>query len=273
MPSSRRPRRYARPRLRAWWRRQRVSLKAAYVGGLFVILAAIISPTLSAALSNEPKNGAPETGQPLTVGVSGDHDTCPSYVLNKPPAVVGSPAAGAGYYAWWQRLGAVEANRAVLTITVQGRSSQAAVLQQLRVRVLQKDAPLSGNVFSEMGCGGVQTVRNFSVNLDSQQPALVGQPGARFVPDPTDPSHEIMQQAPSPAFPFRVSENDVEVFAVTANTGFSHVAWVLDLDWTSEGKTGTVTIDDRGRPFETTAASGLPEYIQEDGVHWTPERS
>jgi hypothetical protein len=45
----------------------------------------------------------------------------------------------------------------------------------------------------------------------------------------------MLQEAPSPAFPFRVSENDVEVFAVTANTEFSHVAWVLDLDWTSEG--------------------------------------
>ncbi|WP_405773717.1 hypothetical protein [Streptomyces sp. NBC_01538] len=37
--------------------------------------------------------------------------------------------------------------------------------------------------------------------------------------------------------------------------------WYLELDWSSQGRVGTVRVDDAGRPFRTSAIKGLPRYV------------
>ncbi|MDQ0937302.1 hypothetical protein QFZ49_007277 [Streptomyces turgidiscabies] len=37
--------------------------------------------------------------------------------------------------------------------------------------------------------------------------------------------------------------------------------WYLELDWSSQGRAGTVRVDDAGRPFRTSAIKGLPRYV------------
>jgi hypothetical protein len=58
-------------------------------------------------------------------------------------------------------------------------------------------------------------------------------------------------------FPYRVSAADPEVLLVTATTQTYDCDWYLELDWSSQGRTGTVRIDDHGRPFRTTSTKGL----------------
>ncbi|MGV9573694.1 hypothetical protein ACWDRX_31505, partial [Streptomyces nigra] len=42
-------------------------------------------------------------------------------------------------------------------------------------------------------------------------------------------------------------------------------------DWSSQGRTGTVRIDDRGRPFRTTGIGSLPRYVYETSERaWVP---
>jgi hypothetical protein len=60
--------------------------------------------------------------------------------------------------------------------------------------------------------------------------------------------------------PYRVSARDPEELLVKATTDGCDCRWYLELDWSSEGRTGTVRIDDHGQPFRTTAINGLPHY-------------
>lgn len=61
-------------------------------------------------------------------------------------------------------------------------------------------------------------------------------------------------------FPYRVSAEDPEVLLVDATTQTYDARWYLELDWSSQGRTGTIRIDDHGRPFRTSSIKGLPHY-------------
>ena len=65
---------------------------------------------------------------------------------------------------------------------------------------------------------------------------------------------------PAVRMPYRVSAEDPEVLLVTARTESCDCDWYLELDWSSQGRTGTVRIDDHGRPFRTSGIKGLPRY-------------
>ena len=66
-------------------------------------------------------------------------------------------------------------------------------------------------------------------------------------------------------FPFRVTDDDVEVFDILASTLKSHIKWRLVLHYTSAGESGAMIIDDDGRPFETTAAHAAHFYGWSNG--------
>ncbi|WP_440581721.1 hypothetical protein [Streptomyces djakartensis] len=60
---------------------------------------------------------------------------------------------------------------------------------------------------------------------------------------------------------------------VTAGTRSCDCRWYLELDWSSQGRRGTVRIDDRGRPFRTSALEGLPRYLYDTSSRrWAPYR-
>jgi hypothetical protein len=45
----------------------------------------------------------------------------------------------------------------------------------------------------------------------------------------------------------------------------------MELDWSSQGRTGTVRIDDAGRPFRTSGIKGLPRYTYDTSARqWAP---
>jgi hypothetical protein len=60
--------------------------------------------------------------------------------------------------------------------------------------------------------------------------------------------------------PYRVSAKDPEVLLVDARTVGCDCRWYLELDWSSQGRTGTERIDDHGLPFRTSGTEGLPHY-------------
>ncbi len=58
---------------------------------------------------------------------------------------------------------------------------------------------------------------------------------------------------------------------VTAEAGSCDCRWYLELDWSSQRRTGTVRFDDDGRPFRTSAIAGLPRYTYGIlGRWWVP---
>ena len=193
------------------------------------------------------------TGTPLTwtanshVWFAGcGHD----YVIDKPPAEVPPPPVSQDAAPWAATQGAIHGRQTMVQISVQGRSSTAVVLEDLRVRVVSRGAPAQGNSYAmDQGCGGALTPRYFSVDLDKDRPiarSMSGNDGENVIP--------------AVKMPYRVSATDPEILLVTAETVTCDCAWYLELDWSSQGRTGTVRVDDRGKPFRTTGIKGLPRY-------------
>jgi hypothetical protein len=169
------------------------------------------------------------------------------YVIGKKPAQVPPPPEQQDAGVWAATQGAVHGRQTMVQVSVQGKTSTAVVLEALRVRVVSRGTPVIGNVYAmDQGCGSEMTPRHFSVDLDVNRPIVRARPGD----DRGKPLPEVR-------FPYRVSAEDPEVLLVTATTKAYDCNWYLELDWSSQGRTGTVRIDDHGRPFRTTSTKGL----------------
>lgn len=195
----------------------------------------------------------PATGIPLTWTANSQiwnlgcgHD----YVIGKPPKEVPPPPAPQDAGAWVATQRGVHGRNTIVEITVQGKKSTAVVLTALRVRVVGRGAPAEGNAYAmDQGCGGRVSPRYFDVDLDKDRPIARPVDGA-----------DLDVRIPAVRLPYRVSADDPEVLMVSAETETCDCSWYLELEWSSEGRTGTIRIDDDGRPFRTTGIKGLPRY-------------
>ncbi|MGW2614952.1 helix-turn-helix domain-containing protein [Streptomyces sp. NPDC001500] len=211
------------------------------------------SPVAEAAPAGEGVPAVPTTGVPLTwtadsqVWAQGcGHD----YVIDRPPSQVPPPPVAQDAGPWASAQGAVHGRETNVEVTLQGRGSTAVVLTAVRVRVERRAAPAPGTAYAmEQGCGGSLSKRHFAVDLDRDRPvarSVAGDDGGEPIP--------------AVRLPYRVSGEDPEVLLVTARTESCACDWHLELDWSSGGRTGTVRVDDHGRPFRTTGIKGLPRY-------------
>ncbi|MGW0911497.1 helix-turn-helix domain-containing protein [Streptomyces sp. NPDC002784] len=208
--------------------------------------------------------GEPKEGVPLTWTADSHvwsegcgHD----YVIGEPPARVPPPPAPQDARVWAGAQGAVHGRETMVRISVQGRTSTAVILEALRVRVTGRAAPVEGNAYAmDQGCGGAVTPRYFDVDLDQDRP----------IARPVD-GNDAGTTIPAMRLPYRVSAEDPEVLLVTARTEGCDCRWYLELDWSSQGRTGTIRIDDRGTPLRTTGIKGLPRYAYDTSAReWGP---
>ena len=214
--------------------------------------------------TSAPPRGGQGAGPPLTWSVNSQawalgcgHD----YVIAKPPGQVPPPPAPQDAAPWAATQSGVHGGETLVQLSVQGRSETAVVLEALRVRVVGRAAPAGGNAYAmDQGCGGSLTPRSFAVDLDKDRPI------ARAVA-----GNDSGTPIPAVRMPYRVSAKDPEVLLVTAEAGSCDCRWYLELDWSSQGRTGTMRIDDDGRPFRTSAIEGLPRYTYDTlGRQWVP---
>ncbi|EFE79336.1 conserved hypothetical protein [Streptomyces filamentosus NRRL 15998] len=205
---------------------------------------------------NEPvprpsgSSSAPAAGRVPFTWTGDDHvwkNGCDhSYLLDRTPAAVPPPPVQADAASWAGALGAVHAGETGVRITLQGRDDRAVVLESLRIRVVERGSPAPGRVYRmSSGCGGSLTPRMFDVDLDASRPVARSVAGN----DSGEPIEAV-------AFPYRVSVTDPEVFLITGRTVGCDCSWVAELTWSSGGRSGTVRIDDGGRPFRTSGVRG-----------------
>ncbi|WP_327698439.1 transcriptional regulator [Streptomyces sp. NBC_00459] len=250
------------PARRPWYRHRRIAVTTAVAGTLLATLGTLGGlSALSADRSppKEPPASSPkptptrESPAPITWSANSQawslgcgHD----YVIARAPEQVPPPPTAQDAGPWAASQHAVHGGDTNVEISVQGRTSTAVVLEALRVRVVGRSDPAEGTAYSmDQGCGGSITPRSFSVDLDKDRPIARSAPG-----------NDVGTPIPAVRFPYRVSAQDPEVLLVTARTVACDCRWYLELDWSSQGRTGTVRIDDAGRPFRTSAIKGLPRY-------------
>ncbi|MGX5213493.1 helix-turn-helix domain-containing protein [Streptomyces violaceus] len=207
-------------------------------------------PPAAGAGSGRPgRTSEPASGPvPLTVNTTPHawEDPCSQrYLVNKPPGHVGPPPLEQDAPAWVAANGAVPSGQQFLKLTVQGTGKETVVVDGLTVRMAGKRTPLAWNDYAMgypgVGCGGGVPTRFFTVALDAARPSVVPEAG-----------HDD--------FPFSVSQSDPEVYYIRADASAYDVSWYLELRWSSGSRHGTLTVDDKGRPFRTSGNNGRPAY-------------
>ncbi|MFC8200489.1 helix-turn-helix domain-containing protein [Streptomyces sp. NPDC057298] len=164
------------------------------------------------------------------------------YLVDRGAEQVPPPPSEPDARGWVNALGGVAAGQQMLAVTVQGTGKATVVLEDLHVRVVDKTKPLAWNDFAMgVGCGGGVETTSFGVNLDAGRPDTSPKAGQRD-------------------FPYKVSESDPEVFYIFADARTHNVSWFLELDWSSGSESGSVRVDDQGKPFRTSGNVGRPAY-------------
>ncbi|MFJ4818909.1 helix-turn-helix domain-containing protein [Streptomyces sp. NPDC088801] len=225
--------------------------------------AASASPTPAApgaGSGDRPGRDAAPASAPLTVDTEPHAWESPCsqrYLINLPPGRVRPPPPEQDAPGWVAATGAVPSGEQFLKLTVQGRGEETVVVKRLTVRMAGKRAPLAWNDYAMgypgVGCGGGVPTRFFTVALDATRPGVVPEAGHAN-------------------FPFKVSESDPEVYYIRADASAYDVSWYLELHWSSGDRSGTLTVDDHGRPFRTSGNNGRPAYeFPLGGEKWVEE--
>ncbi|MFF5969471.1 helix-turn-helix domain-containing protein [Streptomyces collinus] len=209
---------------------------------------------------DRPGRGTAPASAPLTVDTEPHAWESPCsqrYLINLPPGRVGPPPLEQDAPGWVAATGAVASGEQFLKLTVQGKGKETVVVKGLTVRMAGKRAPLAWNDYAMgypgVGCGGGVPTRFFTVALDAARPGLVPEAGHAN-------------------FPFKVSESDPEVYYIRADASAYDVRWYLELRWSSGDRSGTLTVDDHGRPFRTSGNNGRPAYeFPLGGEKWVEE--
>ncbi|MFI1313921.1 helix-turn-helix domain-containing protein [Streptomyces albidoflavus] len=210
------------------------------------------TPSASPGSSADGKPAAPApTGVPFHASVRAhawENQCSQRYLVDREPDAVRPPPVEQDAPAWVAAMGAVSADEQVVEVTLQGKGSETVVLQALHVRVVRTGVPLPWTDYGTgVGCGGGVALRAFDVDLDQGSPAARAAEGQR-------------------PFPYKISESDPEMFRVTAHTGGRDVSWYLEVEWSSGERQGVFRVDDRGRPFRTSASAGRPAYDYPPGA-------
>ncbi|MEE1753726.1 helix-turn-helix domain-containing protein [Streptomyces sp. SP18CS02] len=249
----------------------RRGLRWRWTGVVVGALAVVGTVTLGAVLlPGKTRERAAEPPAPLTWTVASHlwKNGCGhTYLVERTPP---APPESADARSWAAAQGAVDGGETLVRVSVQGKGPAAVVLQALHVRVVERGAPLPWAAYRmDDGCGGAVTPRRFEVDLDRPRPV------ARAL-DGYDASGEEGRTLPAVSFPYAVSAAEPEELLVSAGAAGCDCRWYLELEWSSQGRRGTVRIgNEDGTPFRTSGAKGRPVYGYDPvGRAWiTGERS
>ncbi|MFD5145464.1 helix-turn-helix domain-containing protein [Streptomyces sp. NPDC058401] len=168
-----------------------------------------------------------------------------AYLAAPAPSAVPPPPVEADAPAWAAGRRAVHAGTQIVEVTLLGKGPDPVVLEALEVRVAGRRAPLAWNVYEmSQGCGGGLTPAGFTVNLDAPRP--LARPAA---------GNDQGEKIEAPAFPMRVSAAEPAVLRVVASSTGCDCDWYLDLRWSGPTGSGTLRLDESGRPWRLSAVA------------------
>ncbi|MDI5912414.1 MULTISPECIES: hypothetical protein [Streptomyces] len=165
------------------------------------------------------------------------------------------PATGPGggcstFHDWLTKNGGVDAGKSKLQVAVQGSASHQVQINNLRVIVVKRDKP-PPTVGLTCPSAGNANLRPIDIDLDQALPRA---------------KYKATDGRP---FGFTVNKGEIETFLVTALAKHARYAWYLELDVTSEGKTSTLRVDNKGKPFRTAPLPNPPMWSWDYDSTWT----
>ncbi|MEU6383878.1 helix-turn-helix transcriptional regulator [Streptomyces bauhiniae] len=123
-----------------------------------------------------------------------------------------------------------EGGATTFRVKVRSADGGPVTLAGMDVAVLSAGVPSAGATHAE--CAHSDGQHPFAVDLDAAEPRVM---------------------SPGRGFPYTATAGSPLVLDVTARTSKNDVRWYLDLSWTRGTRSGTLRIDDGGRPFRTGA--------------------
>jgi hypothetical protein len=132
-----------------------------------------------------------------------------------------------------------------LQLVLRGRDAETVVVQEIRVKVVERAAvPPGGWVNAWEGCGAAVPVRLLKVDFAEEPPHV-----DLFV-DGVQSNDTV----------FATTDTAVEVFDVDVLAGSDVVSWVFEVRYSAAGRDGVLTVDDSGQPFRITGG-GSPSVF------------
>jgi hypothetical protein len=212
-----------------------------------------------------PPDGSPDP-EPLTTDLSFDFGGCEGFVLNNAllKSLPDAEHADDLDAEWAYKNGGATANP-IGQLTIQGKSDDVVVIRAMSI-VDVEIRPLPSDVSKVDPCtpgSGFIEERFFEVTL-GEHPRLVQRPGLNIDGETTLPVRP---------FPYKVSNAEVEVFALQLVGRPCLCSWKLAIDWTTGGRSAR-TVVDRGLGSIVTYPvrdEKIPYYyIEPGGSKWYP---
>lgn len=222
--------------------------------GLVVVLASTITIIAQAAArridpaSSNPAKAATTAGptatadraEPFTVSADSLNGSCTAWVTTQTPDKIATALPlkeEFTSYGRWEDLAAVSDgaspsgtkhydgsyDRDPVEFTVQGNSSQAVTITDLKVRVTKRNPPIKGVTLSRE-CGGTSYYRWFNVDLDSSPAKISTEDDLKLAPSDEPAKRKVPLE-----LPYTASLSDPETFIVQALTLECDCEWVIDL--------------------------------------------
>ena len=120
----------------------------------------------------------------------------------------------------------------MLAVVVQGKSDAAVLLSQLQPKIVSGPSRRKHGIQISCPSQGDAEIRAITVDLDRGRTRYRSKGGAPFG--------------------FTVAKGETETLDIVATTRRATYKWVLKLELIVAGKKEELTIDDHGRPFQTT---------------------
>ncbi|HEX6328497.1 MAG TPA: hypothetical protein VFZ72_18160 [Jiangellaceae bacterium] len=118
--------------------------------------------------------------------------------------------------------------------------------------VVHDRRPVPAGTLLDDRCGGPGEFRWLRADLDADPPIV----RSDFNRSAALAAADQVPQAELVPFrlPYELTASDAETFIVRAETHDCDCDWVVVLRWQSQGRTGTIEIDDDGEPFRTVSS-------------------
>jgi hypothetical protein len=143
---------------------------------------------------------------------------------------------------WAYKHGGADADNTGIRLVVTGTSAKKVTIQEVAVRIVERDEPLRGLTVTEVR-GGLSAPRHLLADLDNGEVSWSDEAGKAIAP-----------------MTLWVNNSEQEIIDLVAFTEECFCLWVVDLTYTTDDETKTLTVPKKGQTFRTTATSRAAVY-------------